>query len=187
MSRWLVALAVVALVGLYLRGLAGRLDRLHVRVEAARDALDAQLVRRTAAALELAHAGLLDPATSVLLAEEAYGAQTAEPAERPRAESELTGALYAAIPDAQTLALLAESSRGSALLDALRVSCGHVVLARRFYNEAVRSTQGLRDRRLVRWLHLAGTAPYPRPFEMDDMPPPALTVPGLTGPGASRG
>ena len=65
-------------LGLYLRGLAGRLDRLHVRVDAARDALDAQLVRRTAAALELAHAGLLDPATSVLLAEEAYGAQTAD-------------------------------------------------------------------------------------------------------------
>ncbi len=176
-SRWVIALAVVAVVGLYLRGLAGRLDRLHVRVEAARDALDAQLVRRAAAALELAHAGLLDPATSVLLAEEAYGAQTAEPAQRPRAESELTGALHAAIPDAQTVGALTDTSRGSAHLDALRVSCGHVVLARRFYNEAVRSTQGLRDRRLVRWLHLAGTAPYPRAFEMDDLPPPALGTP----------
>ena len=176
-TRWVVALAVVALLALYLRGLAGRLDRLHVRVEAARDALDAQLVRRTAAALELAHAGLLDPATSVLLAEEAYGAQTAGEAERPTAESELTGALRASIPDVQTLALLDDSSRGTELLGALRTACGRVVLARRFYNDAARSTQALRDRRLVRWLHLAGTAPYPRDFEMDDVPPPALGAP----------
>jgi hypothetical protein len=176
-SWWVVALVAVAVLGLYLRGLAGRLDRLHVRVDAARDALDAQLVRRTAAALELAHAGLLDPATSVLLAEEAYGAQTADATERARSESELTGALHASIPDAPTVALLRESPRGTDLLEALRASCAQVVLARRFYNDAVRATQALRNRRLVRWLRLAGTAPYPRTFEMDDLPPPALGAP----------
>src|SRR5665213_1442291 len=99
MGKALVAVAVVALIALYLRGVAGRLDRLHVRVEAARDALDAQLVRRTSAAIDLAHAGILDPATIVLLAEEAYGAQTDGVRERPLAESELTGALNAALPD----------------------------------------------------------------------------------------
>ncbi len=177
MQPGLVGLVVVALVALYLRGLAGRLDRLHVRVEAARDALDAQLVRRTAAALELAHAGLLDPASSVLLAEEAYAAQTAEQVQRQRAETELTGALRAAIADDATVALLSDSARGSELLEALRRSCGQVVLARRFYNDAVRTTRSLRDRRLVRWLHLAGTAPYPHPFEMDDQPPASLTAP----------
>lgn len=171
---WLVVLGALAIAALYLRGLAGRLDRLHVRVDAACDALDAQLVRRTAAALELAHAGLLDPATSVLLAEEAYGAQTAEPSARARSESELTGALHASMPDAQTVGLIASSTRGAELLESLRASCAQVVLARRFYNEAVRATQGLRDRRLVRWLRLAGTAPYPRVFDMDDLPPPAL-------------
>jgi hypothetical protein len=174
---WLVGLLVVAVIGLYLRGLAGRLDRLHVRVDAARDALDAQLVRRTAAALELAHAGLLDPATSVLLAEEAYGAQTAEAVDRARSESELTGALHAAIPDAPTVRLLVDSGRGTDLVEALRAACAQVVLARRFYNDAVRATQSLRGRRLVRWLRLAGTAPYPRMFEMDDLPPPALGAP----------
>ena len=114
-----------SLLGLYLRGLAGRLDRLHVRVDAARDALDAQLVRRTAAALELAHAGLLDPATSVLLAEEAYGAQTADATERARSESELTGALHAALPDAADgRSCSRDSARGAELLDALRAACG---------------------------------------------------------------
>ena len=176
MAKWVAVAIVVALAALYLRGVAGRLDRLHVRVEAARDALDAQLIRRTAAALDLAHAGLLDPATSVLLAEEAYGAQTAEQARRQQAESELTGALQAAIPDGATVRLLSDSARGTELLAGLRNACGHVVLARRFYNDAVRTTQSLRDRRLVRWLRLAGTAPYPDPFEMDDLPPGALAM-----------
>jgi hypothetical protein len=175
---WWVAAVVVALLGLYIRSLAGRLDRLHVRVEAARDALDAQLVRRTAAALELAHSGLLDPATSVLVAEEAYGAQTADDHGRPTAESELTGALHAALPDSETVDPLEESARGAELVAALRVACGRVVLARRFYNDAARATQVLRGRRLVRWLRLAGSAPYPRLFEMDDLPPPALGAAG---------
>jgi hypothetical protein len=178
MTKWVVALAVVALVALYLRGVAGRLDRLHVRVEAARAALDAQLVRRTSAALDLAHAGLLDPATSVLLAEEGYGVQTASERERARAESELTGALNAALPDEATVDLLNSSGRGAELLGGLGVACGRVVLARRFYNDAVRTTQVIRRRRLVRWLRLAGTAGLPEPFEMDDHPPRSL---GLAG------
>lgn len=171
MAKWVVALAVVGLVAMYLRGVAGRLDRLHVRIEAGRDALDAQLVRRTSAALDLAHAGLLDPATSVLLAEEAYGVQTASERDRPRAESELTGALNAALPDEVTVEVLNSTTRGAEILTGLGVACGRVVLARRFYNDAVRTTQVIRRRRLVRWLRLAGTADFPEPFEMDDHPP----------------
>jgi hypothetical protein len=49
-----------------------------------------------------------------------------------------------------------------------------LVLARRVYNDAVRDTLGLRSRRLVRWLRLAGTAPMPAYFEIAD-PAPALT------------
>ena len=178
MNKGIVALVVVAFLALYLRSLAGRLDRLHVRVDAARDALDAQLVRRTASALELAHSGLLDPATSVLLAEEAHGAQVATPVGRPRAESELTGALHAALPDAATVAEIESSERGVELLGVLRIACGRVVLARGLYNESVRSTQSLRRRRTVRWLQLAGTAEFPRQFDMDDLPAASLLVPG---------
>ena len=43
-----------------------------------------------------------------------------------------------------------------------------VILARRVHNDAVRDTRGLRSRRLVRWLHLAGTAPMPEYFEIAD-------------------
>ena len=112
----------------------------------------------------------------MLVAEEAYGAQTADDHERPRAESELTGALHAALPDADIVDLVSGTPRGDELLAALRGACGRVVLARRFYNDAVRTTQVMRSRRLVRWLRLAGSAPYPRPFEMDDLPPPSLAV-----------
>jgi hypothetical protein len=180
-TRLLVGAVLLALVALYLRGLAGRLDRLHVRVEAARDALDAALVRRTAAALELAHSALLDPATSVLLAEEAYHAQVADDQDRELAESELTTALLAALPDDETIAEVAGNGRGDSLLDALRVACGRVVLARRFYNDTVRLTRALRDRRLVRALRLAGTAAYPEAFVMEDDPPPALGAVGGAG------
>jgi hypothetical protein len=176
MGKLLIAAAVVVVIALYLRGIAGRLDRLHVRVDAARDALDAQLVRRSSAAIDLAHAGVLDPATSVLLAEEAYGAQTATERGRPRAESELTGALNAALPDSATVEELTSSPRGQELLGGLSVSCGRVVLARRFYNDAVGTTLVIRRRRLVRWLRLAGTAPLPAPFDMDDHPPQSLGV-----------
>jgi len=43
-----------------------------------------------------------------------------------------------------------------------------LVLARRVHNDAVRDTLGLRSRRLVRWLRLAGTAPMPAYFEIAD-------------------
>jgi hypothetical protein len=43
-----------------------------------------------------------------------------------------------------------------------------LVLARRVHNDAVRDTLGLRSRRLVRWLRLAGTAPKPAYFEIAD-------------------
>jgi hypothetical protein len=40
--------------------------------------------------------------------------------------------------------------------------------ARRFHNDAVRDVQEVRSRRIVRWFHLAGHAPLPAFFEMDD-------------------
>ena len=80
----LIAVAAV-LVGVYVSWRAGRLDRLHARVDGARAALDAALVRRSSVALELAACGLLDPATSLLLAGAAHDARAAgEPNELRR-------------------------------------------------------------------------------------------------------
>ena len=67
----LVAAALLA--GMYVSWRAGRIDRLHARVEMARAALDVTLLRRSSVALELAASGLLDPATSLLLAGAVHG------------------------------------------------------------------------------------------------------------------
>ncbi|MFB8228379.1 hypothetical protein [Cellulosimicrobium sp. NPDC055967] len=67
-----LVLVVAALVAWVLWVAASRLDRLHRKVMASRLALDAQLVRRASAAVDLAASGELDPASSVLVAEAAH-------------------------------------------------------------------------------------------------------------------
>ena len=49
-------------------------------------------------------------------------------------------------------------------------------MARRFHNDAVRAARALRRHRTVRWLRLAGHAPFPLAFEMDDEPPAAASI-----------
>jgi hypothetical protein len=91
-STWVVLIAALLLVmGVYVSWRAGRLDRLHARVEAARTALDLALERRASAAAELASSGLLDPATSLLIAGAVQGARQANGG-RPQA--------IAVLPDA---------------------------------------------------------------------------------------
>ena len=106
-----IAVAVVFAISWYLTYTAARLDRLHARVEGSLAALDAQLVRRAETALELGHAQVLDPASSMLLAstagaslEQADGALITEDVqtdgispERSQAESDLTAALDAVL------------------------------------------------------------------------------------------
>ena len=55
---------LLLLAGFYLSWTAGRIDQLHHRIEVARAALDAQLVRRSAVSMELGTCGLLDPAAA---------------------------------------------------------------------------------------------------------------------------
>lgn len=175
-----LVLLVVVLVGLawYLSFTATRLDRLHQRVEGGQAALDAQLVRRAAVTAQLATSGLLDPATAVLLADAAAGARTVDPgdqAAREAAESTLSRALRAALDQPDVLAALAGDPDGAELLGELTSACRRVAMARRFHNDAVRAIRVMRRHRLVRLLRLAGHAPLPRTFEMDDTPPAGLT------------
>lgn len=74
---WLpVVLAVLLVLGWYLSFSATRIDRLHHRVEAARAALETQLARRAAAALEVAP--LLPPGPGTVLASAAGTALAAD-------------------------------------------------------------------------------------------------------------
>lgn len=161
----------------YLSSTAGRLDRLHRKIELSRLALDAQLLRRSSVALELSSSGVLDPSTSVLLADAAHRARTASDADdarRSRAESDLTAALDAALAYPEDVAEIRDSPLGTELIDELDASIRRVELSRRFLNDAVRACRQVRQQRATRWFHLAGRTVCPVSWEMDDAPPRGL-------------
>jgi hypothetical protein len=161
-SWWLVVgiAVVVVVLASYASWTAGRLDRLHHRVAAARAALDAELAHRAALVAEVAGSGRLDPASSLLLLDAAHRARTATEDAREQCESALTRAIAATIG---TPATGLEPWSGELAGTARRVQ-----MARRFHNDIVVSTRNLRRRRLVTWLRLAGHARMPRTVELDD-------------------
>ena len=143
MFRWLaLALVVVGYLGVYSAWTAGRLDRLHLRLDAARTALDAQLreralvARGTPSLRETAHLALDTPGLGH---------------EREQAENELSRQLRKTRPTDELNEVVTRAS-----------------FARQFHNDAVRDALVLRRRRVVRLLHLAGHAPRPTFFEIDD-------------------
>lgn len=176
---WLPAVLLpLLLLGWYLSYSAGRLDRLHHRVESSRAALDAQLARRAAAALEVAH--VLDLATGLLLTDAAAEALAATEDGTPsvavveEVENDLTRALLAAFSDpADVVALRADPLVGETL-DLLGQACLRVQLARRFHNDAVAQAQRVRGKRVVRHARLAGHAARPQMIELDDSVPSGL-------------
>lgn len=165
-----LAVALILVLGWYLSFSAARLDRLHARVEAAREALDAQLVRRASVALELATSGLIDPAAGVILAAAAHWAREAPPPDRELAESDLSRTLRAVL-DAEVVEAMSQTPPGRNVVVELEAAAGRVELARRFHNDAVRAARTVRRQRVVRALRLAGHAPLPETFEIDDSPP----------------
>jgi hypothetical protein len=145
----IAVVAVVVALASYLTWMAGRLDRLAIRVEAAASALDAQLVRRAAVAVELAgpEYPILQAAARSALDEAASGG------DRSAIESELSRALRTA-PEVASVSEMAIAAR-------------KVMLARQFHNDAVRDLLALRSRWVVRLLHLYGRARPPAYVEFD--------------------
>jgi hypothetical protein len=169
----LVVLAAVA-VGLWLSWTATRLDRMHHRIDVARASLEAQLLRRSGATLELAATDRLDPPSRLLLLDAAHGARSSGPDAFEVAESALSQALRAVLDDSGHVAELRTDPEVGPLVDELARDCATVELARRFHNDVVVSARALRSRRRVRWLRLAGRAAPPRSVDLDDVPPAAL-------------
>ena len=182
MSWWWLVLVVViiGLFGLYLSMTAGRLDALHKRIDTSELSLDAQLLRRSSIALELATSGLLDPAGAIVLAEAAHAARTAAGGDasahdRSAAESALTQALEATL-DEEEVAEVRVAPGGAELIEELAASARRVQLSRRFLNDAVRACSQLRRQRIVRTFRLAGHTPWPQAVELDDSIPEALSA-----------
>jgi hypothetical protein len=137
---------------------ATRLDRLHLQAQSARAGLSAALVRRSAAASELALSGGLDPATSLALADAAAAAR--EPADDWQPQSDLSAVLRVVGADSPGL-----------IDDRLDRACREVSMARRIHNDVAVRAQDLHGRRRVRWFHLAGHADLPRTIEFDALDP----------------
>jgi len=172
---WVWALLVVALllVLLYLSNVAGRLDRLHRRVELSRLNMQRALERRRDISELVAASGLLDPASSLVTADAVTRVDAADPDDPVAfgvAESDLTAVLGAVFADADEVdEMVAEP--GGEVIGRLADACRRVEIGRRFYNDAVFATREMRRRRAVRWFRLQGTAALPEPFEMNDVFP----------------
>ncbi|MGK2315973.1 NUDIX hydrolase [Gordonia rhizosphera NBRC 16068] len=140
---------------------ANRLDRLNVRVDLARQALESALARRAVVVRAIA-AGMIAgydqeaAAAGHALAAAADQAEHAPPESREQAENRVSA----------QLARTDSHSRPQGLVVELADAETRVMMARRFYNDAVRDTRNLGERRLVRWLHLGGTAELPQFFEI---------------------
>src|SRR6185437_7037586 len=140
-----IVIAAALFMGVYVSWRAGRIDRLHARVDMARAALDATLLRRASLALELAASGLRD-----------------------LAESDLTRALRAVFSQPGFLTSMKGKEGADELLAEVEAAAHQVFLARKFYNDVVAATRLARSRPLARVLRLSGRARAPEFFEMDD-------------------
>ncbi|HUR51474.1 MAG TPA: NUDIX hydrolase [Mycobacteriales bacterium] len=157
----MLLVGIIVLLALYVTWTAGRLDRMHARVDAAWAALDAQLVRRAAAANALL--ALVPPGPEADgLHDRAAAALVAGEQGRDVVENSLTRALRAAVP------LLPATPAAEQALAELEAASSRVGLARSFHNSAVHATQGLRRRRMPRLLRLAGHRAMPVFFDVDD-------------------
>ena len=159
----LILVAVVAIVVVYAQWAARRLDRLHARIDATRSGLDAQLRTRAEAAVALAGSVGVTPALAPPLAEAAAAALAAQGLGHNReiAENRLSVLLQdwaAALrtPTVEAMQVIDAATRAS--------------FARQFHNDSVRDALIVRRRWVIRLLHLAGRAPLPTYFEMDDAP-----------------
>jgi len=99
---------------------------------------------------------------------------TDDSVERGIVESELSRDLREVFADPEAVADLRAIAEGDELLSDLAASCRQVTLSRRFLNDGVQAARLLRQGRWVRWFRLAGNAPRPEMFEMDDVAPPAF-------------
>ena len=191
-SPWTVVLACVCvIVAALVAGVAitraRRLDRLHQRILASRDALSRLLLRRASEAELLAHAASLESAggPSLVDAARAYiqdggdqlttdgldrrtsaqrQADRVEVSARLERASALTRAIREMLtPDVR--ARIEEDPQAKARLEALDATCYRIELTRNVHNVDVAGVRALRSARMVKLLRLAGHAPVPEPID----------------------
>ncbi len=110
----------------------------------------------------------------MVLYQAAHAARLARDEQREVAESELSQALRVVFAESAQVGAVQEAPGGRDTTEELVAAVRRVPMARRFHNDAVRAARAVRRHRTVRWFRLAGHAPFPLAFEMDDEPPAAL-------------
>ncbi|WP_291313705.1 hypothetical protein [Corynebacterium sp. UBA2622] len=147
-ALWFIAAVALTALVVWSVVTAQRLDRLHIRVDRSRDALQAALDRRCAV-LAAYHPELTDAARAAEEVPLLPGDLDARIAAEARLGEEAAPLLAGAA---------AEPRRVHDTTDADT----RVMLALRFYNDAVADTRALRLNPVVRALRLGGTAPLPQ-------------------------
>lgn len=166
---WKVGLLVAAVLvlGLYLAMTAGRLDRLHVRHDAAVASLELQFALRAEAVAETIAEGLIDPVSAGLLAR-ALAARRTDGPMQVAAEGELSALIREVVEAHDGIVGPPEIQQG------LRSACNRVAFAHAFLDEAVDATLEMRHRPFIKYLGLAGHTAYPRRVPCD------VAVPSFT-------
>jgi len=197
-SFWVtLIIIIVVLLAWFLWRTATRIDKLHRKVVASRISLDQQLQRRAGASIDMAVSGLLDPASAMMIANEAYNiiddlGPISEPedamnlnglgATRELEESELSACLRQIFPDNEAIAAIRSDPIGDELVYRITAAWYRAGLVRRFHNQAVADARAARRHWWVRWFHLAGYAKVPETCELDDALTPELAAAAVTPP-----
>ena len=158
---------IVGAIALYLAMTAGRLDRMHIGVDAARASLELQMAIRAETIAEVLAEGYVDPVSQQLLSA-ALSRRRAFDFLACEGESELSSLLRELV-DAHD-GIVAEAE----LQQELRSACNRVEFAYRFYNDAVEQTIQMRMRPIVKYLGLAGHTALPSRIACDVAAPELL-------------
>ena len=146
---WIAVAVVVTVLAAWAYNTAQRLNRLHIRLDRSRDALQAALDRRCAV-------------IAALYPELGAAAQRTEQIRLGPGDVHTRF-----VQEKQLSAVVAERIAGEEMPGPLSDADIRVELATRFYNDAVADTRALRLRPSVSFLRLGGTAALPQ-FVRDD-------------------
>ncbi|MFM1826380.1 MAG: hypothetical protein RLZZ37_1015 [Actinomycetota bacterium] len=162
-SYWITLVLIVFVYAIYLSNVAGRLDRLHLKVENARHALDRQLALRTSICKEIIKLTVLDEklinelenALKESIQEESLEIHTLQEWE---IESRVSRALNNIFDDEK----IVKSINDQKLLIEIAAAIRRVSYALTFYNDAAKSAIKVRKRWTVRFFRLFGRASMPQ-------------------------
>ena len=164
----------IAIAVWYLSTQAGRLDRLHHRIEVSNAALDGHLTKRAGLAAELVTLNFLDPASEAYLVQSAHdviAGNDLPDSQRLLDESELTEAICDAFDDPEDVTQFCADEAIAQLIAELKTVSARVQLAKKFHAEAVADALAIRNQFVVKIFRLAGHAKLPKALEFDDRLP----------------